>query len=454
LESLSVLTSKTLVAENRKLLSSMTIDKMAMNSRNCDYTLCLDSDLSKLETQVAEEGYTCTIEDEKLCHKATIMKRVSERRIDIAVELYQKNQSLLVEVDRIDIYNCLFSIYDTDVVLMYFPDILVPSGDQFESNEINSFNVNELNSLDVLIEDEEDSTNYNGPCFQLKVHSAAKLDFWNQLQSYCQSHKFRMFVSHWGIQTPVFVANPLTRHGNYLFERFSAEYLKLPQESKIQIVFYSTKEENISNILRDGLDPNQRSIQSYGPGDYFGKNPLASARYGHPGNSMLVFAIVVPDRHENVIRCPDDIIVVHRNEHQLPLGTISFTSIDTTIPSKSRAMKARLAELSAEVREQQKQAEIGTIYAKIIQDIIMSRVYNAADLYRQYHTTLSETQRRVIAMYAYQKFERRFVTFFFPDMAANPMTYDEHDTGEQCNVDILRSDARRMERELEEFPFH
>ena len=59
------------------------------------------------------------------------------------------------------------------------------------------------------------------------------------------------------------------------------------------MVFHGSAEANMEVICREGLDPQRRSGQAYGPGEYFGADAAVSHGYCKGGRKMLVFIVLM-----------------------------------------------------------------------------------------------------------------------------------------------------------------
>jgi Poly(ADP-ribose) polymerase catalytic domain len=263
---------------------------------------------------------------------------------------------------------------------------------------------------------------------------------------FCLSFSFTKFVSHWGIRTPVFVPNPFARKGASFYDNFDDACCKLGINSTLELVFHGTRATNISNILENGLDPSKRKGQSYGPGEYFGRQPNISISYCHGDKSMLVFVIVKPDDAvANKYRCPEDYVVVSSSEYQLPIGTLRFTSFDAVLLEKSMEMKRKLTQLSREVQQKQTLADAGMIRAAIIQAMIVGDIHVAGEKYETYRDSLSGQDHREISMYAHDKYDAEIIPFYFPNIP-EPMTRLEHELVR--NADTMVREARDAQKEL------
>ncbi|KAL7713028.1 PARP catalytic domain-containing protein [Entamoeba marina] len=86
-------------------------------------------------------------------------------------------------------------------------------------------------------------------------------------------------------------------------------------EKSGMVVFHGTPEENIHNILENGLKPTKRKYQAHGHGEYFSQLPFKPLNYCKGGRKIVVFYIlkgigdkikIVNDREIVVINNPLD----------------------------------------------------------------------------------------------------------------------------------------------------
>ena len=119
-------------------------------------------------------------------------------------------------------------------------------------------------------------------------------------------------------------ANPAAMPDGELYRKFKAAQEKAKDKS-VRLVFHGTREDNIENICRDGLDPSRRGAngQAHGPGEYFAENPSISVPYCAGGKKMIVFAVLM-DKSGLTKRDGSGIVVVNKTEHQLPMFVITF----------------------------------------------------------------------------------------------------------------------------------
>ena len=75
-------------------------------------------------------------------------------------------------------------------------------------------------------------------------------------------------------------------------------------------------------LQRDGLDPNWRSGQAMGPGEYFGEQATTSLTYCKVGRKMLVFLVLLDP--SGVTATGQGVTVIHKPEFQLPIAVVTF----------------------------------------------------------------------------------------------------------------------------------
>lgn len=76
------------------------------------------------------------------------------------------------------------------------------------------------------------------------------------------------------------------------------------------------------HLPRDGLDPNWRSGQAMGPGEYFGEQATTSLTYCKGGRKMLVFLVLLDP--SGVTATGQGVTVIHKPEFQLPIAVVTF----------------------------------------------------------------------------------------------------------------------------------
>ncbi|CAB9499415.1 expressed unknown protein [Seminavis robusta] len=142
-----------------------------------------------------------------------------------------------------------------------------------------------------------------------------------QFQRVCESPEFLERLRVKGFVEPTFHRNEELVWGNPCFDKFrcAASYKK--PSTRLGLVFHGTDQHNLSSILKTGLSPGTRSKQAYGRGEYFAKDPILANKYARGALQLLVFVVVLPPQKEH---CPNVIVVVSQNDHQLPIGKVTF----------------------------------------------------------------------------------------------------------------------------------
>jgi len=165
----------------------------------------------------------------------------------------------------------------------------------------------------------------------------------NQIRNWLSKHAQRLKVRD-------VYSNPAAAPGGALYESFAAAHARA-EEKTIRLVFHGTREENITSICANGLDPKRRGRngQALGAGEYFAEDPHISLPYCVGGKKMIVFAVLM-DR-SGLTNRQQGIVVVHKSEHQLPMFVISFDlgNSSSSGPSLGSTMAAALAARTAAV---------------------------------------------------------------------------------------------------------
>ena len=140
---------------------------------------------------------------------------------------------------------------------------------------------------------------------------------------YEERRKLKTFLqsSAQGLPVSDMWPNPASQPGGRLYERFVAAWAQVPCK-RMRMVFHGTAEENVAAICRDGLDPNRRSGQAMGPGEYFGEQATTSLTYCRGGRKMLVFLVLLDP--SGVTATGSGVTVIHKPEFQLPIAVVTF----------------------------------------------------------------------------------------------------------------------------------
>ena len=156
-------------------------------------------------------------------------------------------------------------------------------------------------------------------------------DILDYFQTICRSKEFAEEFHKAGFKNARYVPNDLlTSNRSPCYDRFQSALPFVCHSETLALVFHGTGQSNIASILKNGLDPTYRLGQRFGEGEYFAKDIAFSDSFTKGGKEMLIFVVVLPgqtdlqDKHGTP--CPDEYVVVENNAHQIPLGTVRYTS--------------------------------------------------------------------------------------------------------------------------------
>jgi hypothetical protein len=123
-------------------------------------------------------------------------------------------------------------------------------------------------------------------------------------------------------------ANPASLPGNQLYGNFAAAHTRA-SDKRVLLGFHGTPPENLESICSLGLDPARRGAngQAMGRGEYFATRAQTSMAYCRLDPrasrwSVLLFALL--EDAAGLSARTEDVVVVHRPDHQLPLCVVSF----------------------------------------------------------------------------------------------------------------------------------
>ena len=157
-------------------------------------------------------------------------------------------------------------------------------------------------------------------------HSNVSRRFWHSYET-----KVKDLLSH--LHLP-------THHHHKQYIRFWDTYQHDPQQKRMGVVFHGTPEERIPEILDKGLDPRYRRTQAFGKGEYFSKDPGLATTYCQGGHKLVVYLVFLPEEHEKYYNQKDrDIVVVNNVSHELPIGVLSFESVDRTVVQHTQQLR-------------------------------------------------------------------------------------------------------------------
>ena len=215
-----------------------------------------------------------------------------------------------------------------------------------------------------------------GTCWhrtRVALQEQTPLEICQLLKQYCESEALGDFCTLAGVNDIRFTWNPhirlahtsasastinskkrrrvssffhgFSRHQSRLFQQFWKAYEEEPSLN-LALAFHGTGEANVPTILKYGLDPKFRRTQAFGKGEYFSKDPGLAATYRHEGQKLMVYLLLMPKDTEKVYSQKDrDIIVVDQATHQLPIGYISFHSVNEVMIEHSQQMRLHCREL-------------------------------------------------------------------------------------------------------------
>ena len=139
---------------------------------------------------------------------------------------------------------------------------------------------------------------------------------------------------------------------------------------------------------------------------------------------MLVFLVVVPTKNIHPSK-PADYVVVENNNHQLPIGYVSFTDVDQAAANRSVVARNQLRVLNLEAEKLERKSDEAKMKAKIIQLIIQNEIESASHRYQKHFSTLlTEQSRKEIVMYARGQRDLDFelVSYYFPGVEEEDVT--------------------------------
>lgn len=277
----------------------------------------------------------------------------------------------------------------------------------------------------------------------------------HSFQSFCESAEFPLHLSQQaGFKNPVFRKNTYEgslalkkEEGSPALKKFNEGFASLEQTAVFGLVFHGTRPHNLPNILRCGLNPERRTGQAYGPGEYFSKEPGVSVSYCKGGLEMLVFLVVIPVDNVNK-NCPPDYVVVNNNHLQLPLGTITYTGIDAAVRLASEQRRNKFRDLRTQLKEHADFAKQAMIKANIIQKMIENKCDVASELYQRHKSTLNVVSEREIALYVHRFLDKDVISYLFPDLLS-PLSISEFDKTAITSVEVAKEGLMKKYEELE-----
>lgn len=145
-----------------------------------------------------------------------------------------------------------------------------------------------------------------------------------------------------------------SHHKQYI--RFWDTYEHDTEQKRMGVVFHGTPEERVNEILDKGLDPRYRRTQAFGKGEYFSKDPGLATTYCQGGHKLVVYLVFIPEEHEKYYNQKDrDIIVVNNLSHELPIGVLSFESVDRTVVQHTQLLRTEQKALKVKAIDKEKE---------------------------------------------------------------------------------------------------
>lgn len=150
----------------------------------------------------------------------------------------------------------------------------------------------------------------------------SKTDDWYDVLAEHRSNVQRILQNQArGLRIVDIAENPYSKPGQPLYNRFVTAWQEV-QDQSVVTAFHGTAEENIDSICRTGLDPARRNGQAMGKGEYFGRKANIALGYCKGGRKMLLFALITDK--SGLTADKQNILVIHKPEHQLPLFVVTF----------------------------------------------------------------------------------------------------------------------------------
>lgn len=137
--------------------------------------------------------------------------------------------------------------------------------------------------------------------------------------------------------------------------RFWDTYKNDQTQKRMGVVFHGSPESRIPQILKNGLDPRYRRTQAFGKGEYFSKDPGLATTYCQGGHKLVVYLVFIPEEHEKYYNQRDrDIIVINNVSHELPVGVLSFDSVDREVVQHTQQLRIEQKALKVAAIEKEK----------------------------------------------------------------------------------------------------
>lgn len=210
------------------------------------------------------------------------------------------------------------------------------------------------------------------------------------------------------------------------------------------MVFHGTSSKNISSILQDGLDPEKRTGQAYGKGEYFSKEPSVCVSYCKNDKAIIVFLVIMPlpltskTTGQN-IHIPYDFVIVEEIRHQFPLGVLHFSNVDSAAIVRSQNIRSKMNTAKQNLHQQVTATHEVQWKALIIQLLIQSKIDLAVEKYERFHKRLSNEYKREISMYVHQVIDEDVIPCLFPDLPKpfDNIEFEQNTSGEEKLLYVL-----------------
>ena len=155
--------------------------------------------------------------------------------------------------------------------------------------------------------------------------------------------------------------------GGPLYDAFTEAWAASSCVNKMEIGFHGTPERNIVSILSEGLDPRRRCGQAFGAGEYFACGAVLATQYCRARGSgrsrrVVVFALLADPAgitsRPMTAAGEAHMVVVHRTDHQLPIGVATFSAASCEAAVARRTARNPYASHMAMQMQRQRQRQM------------------------------------------------------------------------------------------------
>ena len=292
------------------------------------------------------------------------------------------------------------------------------------------------------------------------------------LENKIMSSDFLDFAHHHGVEGGSVEMNPFLSVDSDLYKEFMSEGKKCVAERTngdateenreaakselcVRIVFHGTHEKNIESILSNGLDPQMRSGQAYGQGEYYASSPAMPVGYCQGGKKMLVFAVISA---QTDIRTKE-VVVVRKSERQLPIATLSFEHVSRSGMEVADYFQHTLKALKDEKEKKATIAQEAREKEKIEKLLFRQEYLAASDFYKgacsRNGGVPPSSWAEELAIYVRDHIrDDEEVDIYFPNLPPRPsdsqavdiLNVDECDASAQAAKDQLEAYQKKMGR--------